>query len=66
MSERDPLFLPGLCLVVVLDVLLVYVVLGLPGVIAGALLVHLGVLRIERRRARAAGAGQRAEAHSPH
>lgn len=50
MSERDPLFFPGLCLAVILDVALVYIVLGLPGVLVGAIIVHLGVMHIERRR----------------
>jgi len=53
MSERDPLFFPGLCLAVILDVALVYIVFGLPGVLVGAILVHLGVRHIERRRERA-------------
>jgi hypothetical protein len=50
MAPRDPLFLFGLSLAVVLDVLLVYIVFGLPGVVIGALICHLLVARIERRR----------------
>ncbi|MGI1663397.1 hypothetical protein ACRDNQ_14240 [Palleronia sp. KMU-117] len=50
MAPRDPLFLFGLSLAVVVDVLLVYIVFGLPGVVIGALICHLLVGRIERRR----------------
>jgi hypothetical protein len=65
MSERDPLFLAGLGLVVILDVLLVYIVLGLPGVLVGAIIVHLGVARIERRREREVTSPSRAVADAP-
>ena len=56
MSKRDPLFFPGLCLAVIFDVVLVYIVFGLPGVLVGAIIVHLGVRHIERRRERAVAA----------
>jgi hypothetical protein len=53
MSNRDPLFLFGLSLAVVLDILLVYVVFGMPGVLIAAVAVHLLVGRVEARRAKA-------------
>ena len=59
MSKRDPLFFPGLCLAVILDVALVYIVFGLPGVLIGAIVVHLGVMHIERRRERAVASPSR-------
>jgi hypothetical protein len=57
MQKRDPLFLFGLSLAVILDVLIVYIVFGLPGVVIGALIVHLVVARIEHRRETAAPDG---------
>ena len=57
MQQRDPLFMFGLSLAVVLDVLIVYIVFGMPGVVIGALIVHLVVARIEHRRGSLAPAG---------
>jgi hypothetical protein len=54
MNNRDPLFLFGLSLAVVLDILLVWIVFGMTGVIIAAVAVHLLVLRVEMRRAKAA------------
>jgi hypothetical protein len=65
MSERDPLFFPGLSLVVILDVLLVYVVFGLPGVLVGAIVVHLGVRHIERHRVRSVATPSHTAADTP-
>lgn len=65
MSERDPLFFPGLCLAVILDVALVYIVFGLPGVLVGAIIVHLGVRHIARRREQAVASPARAAVDAP-
>jgi hypothetical protein len=54
MNNRDPLFLYILSLAVVLDLLIVWIVFGMPGVLIAAVAVHLLVLRIETRRAKAA------------
>lgn len=61
MSQNDPMFLFGLTLAVVIDVLLVWIVFGLPGVLIAAVAVHLLVLRIEMRRAKAAPGALTAE-----
>jgi hypothetical protein len=53
MSQNDPMFLFGLTLAVVIDVLLVWIVFGMTGVLIAAVAVHLLVGRIEARRARA-------------
>jgi hypothetical protein len=54
MSQNDPMFLFGLTLAVVIDVLLVWIVFGMTGVLIAAVAVHLLVGRIEARRAKAA------------
>jgi hypothetical protein len=52
MSQNDPMFLFGLTLAVVIDLLLVWIVFGMTGALIAALAVHLLVGRVEARRAR--------------